>query len=237
MECDQNEKAKITMKNRIVFCDEDIVVAIKPAGMSTIPDKVGSVSFVREVEKTMLAREESLHPINRLDKPVGGLVLFSRSPVADKWFAQPPEKIAFSKFYHAWTLGFFSEKSGELRQFLKRDERSNISRVVPEKGPGAKDAVLQFQIKDEKQNPEGEKFSYAKIILLTGRHHQIRVQMAFCGHPVWGDRKYNPDRKTKRIPKTPALFSSGMIFIPPGQKNPKTFLADPMEWEPNVFVL
>ena len=91
------------------------------------------------------------------------------------------------------TAQMSDEKQGHLEDYLKKDSRTNSSSVVASKTPGAKKAVLDYWVQEEIKDERTEtgKRILVKIALDTGRHHQIRVQMAHKGMPLLGDRKYN----------------------------------------------
>lgn len=98
-----------------------------------------------------------------------------------------------TKEYLAVTAQMPDEKQGHLEDYLKKDNRTNSSSVVASKTPGAKKAVLDYWVQEEIKDEQIEtgKRILVKIALDTGRHHQIRVQMAHKGMPLLGDRKYN----------------------------------------------
>ena len=258
-------------EKRIIYRDIDLIVAVKPAGMPVLPDKLGTKSFqdyiLEQIEdencstnaikyNTSITSILSLSAVNRLDRPVGGLVLFALSPEAKAWFSKPDS--CMEKSYKVIVKGLFPADTGEVMNFLVHDEKKNMSRIVPEKIGRAKRASLSYKVIAEKCEPD---LSLAEIQLHTGRHHQIRVQLSALGCQVWGDRKYSqqpireksytcadlsPNRsvsshsikmeKSEKTPKFPALFSSKLSFYLPGKKDAlKVFEADPFTWEPFIF--
>lgn len=131
--------------------------------------------------------------VHRLDQPVEGVLVFAKNTEsgirADStdYFKNCYEE------YLAVTVQMSDEKQGHLEDYLKKDSRTNSSSVIASKTPGAKKAVLDYWVQEEIKDERTEtgKRILVKIALDTGRHHQIRVQMAHKGMPLLGDRKYN----------------------------------------------
>ena len=182
------------IKNRnitIYFEDDSVLVAGKPAGLAVQTRKIAEEDLESLLRKKISAGGNSggkvfLSPVNRIDQPVEGLVLFAKTrQAADKLTGQLTRG-EIRKIYEAEVYGTFpeTEKKGCLKDKLYKDERTNISRVV---NPGdkvfakGKDAELFY----EEVTP-----GKLKIRLITGRHHQIRVQLSHAGHPILGDFKY-----------------------------------------------
>ena len=223
------------MDNCILYMDRDILVAVKPAGMPSLPDKVGSASFLEYLGKEVSLPMNTLHPVGRLDRPVGGLILFSLSVKAQKWFSMPSDNISFTKGYSTLVYGQWEKKEGILEDYLIKNEKKNLSRVGTSTEKGAKKAILSYKVMRE---IEEKAVSFLDVSLITGRHHQIRVQMASAGHAVLGDLKYGQNLLSHgKTPRMPALFSSMLSFSFPGKKDGFQFLAAPEKWEPEVFSL
>ena len=174
---------------RILYKDKDIMVVHKEAGLavqsrSATQKDLESILLTLQKQENPSSKAE-LHIINRLDQPVEGLVLcaLNRNAAAD--LTRQQKSGIIEKNYRATVQGQIPKKEDTLTDYLIRDGRSNMSRIVPEKTPGAKRAVLSY-----KKLSDHELF----IVLKTGRHHQIRVQLAGAGMPILGDRKYGlPD--------------------------------------------
>jgi 23S rRNA pseudouridine1911/1915/1917 synthase len=112
---------------------------------------------------------------------------------------------------------------------LRKDEATNTSRAVPEGTPGARRAVLECRVLDERDG-----LSLCQIDLVTGRSHQIRVQMAAAGCPLWGDRRYNP---SSRSGQSVALWACEIALIHPTAKREMRFSAPAPRGEPwDLFV-
>ena len=162
---------------KILYDGEDAVVAVKPAG-------VLSEESVAEQNMVSLLSEElscKVYPVHRLDRAVGGAMVFAKSRKAASRLSAPG---AFEKEYIAVVHGA-TEVRGEWRDLLFKDSRSNKSFVVKRMRRGVREAALSF----ETVVSNGD-FSLVSVRLGTGRSHQIRVQFSSRRHPLVGDGKY-----------------------------------------------
>ena len=146
--------------------------------------------------------------VNRLDQPVEGILLvaFNEKAAADL-SRQVADHIHMEKWYQALVCGKPSAKSGTLVDYLLKDARNNLSKVVPEGTRGSKRSELTYEVLESWENQ-----TLLKIRLLTGRHHQIRVQLSHAGMPLVGDRKYNPVENSR---EALALCSVQLEFTHP----------------------
>lgn len=165
--------------------------------------------------------------IHRLDQPVGGLLLFAKTKEAAANLSKQIQAKTMEKYYQALLCGNIEEE-GMLTDYLLKDGKTNLSRVVKEGTPGAKKAALKFQRK-KLLAAHAEPISLVEIKLDTGRHHQIRVQMAHHGFPLLGDRKYNSRWKEEKIRKL-ALFAWKLKFRHPKTGQWMEFMEEP-DWE------
>ena len=128
-----------------------------------------------------------------------------------------------TKTYRAILCGQPAEKSGTLCDWMVQEKKGNLSRVGQKTDPGAKEAKLSYKVL-RKQFLEGQQISEVEIRLLTGRHHQIRVQMAHAGMPLAGDRKYgDPGTEEKRL----CLCAAKLGFRHPGSGKWMEFRVEP----------
>lgn len=178
------------MTPEIIFEDQDLIVCIKPAGTATqssmmqAPDMVSILK--NYIYKNSPGKQQPyLAVIHRLDQPVEGLLVFAKTPAAAKNLSRQLTQSGFGKHYRAILTGTPVSLEGDLTNYLVKDARTNSSRVCTADTPGAKKALLHYKILESKPP-----YSLAEITLETGRHHQIRVQMAHLGCPIAGDRKY-----------------------------------------------
>ena len=166
---------------KLLYQNTDIVACIKPVGMS-------SESDVPKQLKTQLNSE--IYTLHRLDVPVGGVMVYAKNKqAAAKYSHIIAQGDGFEKTYLAVCEGAFEQKSGVMEDILFKDSRKNKSFVVKRERKGTKKAVLEYEIIGEVQVDEKIN-SLAKITLITGRSHQIRVQFASRKHPLFGDGKY-----------------------------------------------
>ncbi|MCD8249805.1 MAG: RluA family pseudouridine synthase [Lachnospiraceae bacterium] len=179
-------------KYEVIYEDSDLYVIRKSAGLacqSARPIKPDLMSLLKNECLERGEREPYLALVNRLDQPVEGLLLVAKNQqAAASLSAQARDHTRMEKEYQALVGGVFSEEKGVLVDFLLRDGRTNTSRVVPEGTKGAKRSELAYQVLSVQEDT-----SLLEIRLLTGRHHQIRVQLANAGHSIVGDFKYGGD--------------------------------------------
>ncbi|MDO5701889.1 MAG: RluA family pseudouridine synthase [Lachnospiraceae bacterium] len=162
----------------IVHEDDSIIVIRKSAGLAVESARVTEPDLI-SLLKTYLGG--SVFMVHRLDQVVEGLVVFAKSRTAAAKLTEELARGEMSKKYIARVSGVIPADEGTLTDYLIKDGRTNCSRIADKGERGAKKAVLKF-----KKIREDE----VAIELLTGRHHQIRVQLSHAGMPVRGDVKY-----------------------------------------------
>lgn len=190
---------------KILYEDKYILTAFKEAGMPSQNDTSGHKSLLEEVREYI---HQTPYIITRLDRPVKGLVLFAKDKQTADKLTQMLLEHKITKIYHAIVCGKVEER-GHIETYLMKDSRLNISKTVNKGNTGAKLAILDYTLLEQKDN-----MSKVEISLVTGRHHQIRAQFASIGAPLCGDVKYNKDFKHKRN-VTPALCACKLSFIHP----------------------
>ena len=205
----------------ILFEDKDILVCFKPAGMPVQTKSLGSMDLEHFLKNHLLRqmRKEGISPkqpylatIHRLDQPVSGILVFAKTPDAAKKLNLQMQNGGFTKEYEAITCGIFKEPSGTLTDYLVKDGRTNTSKICREDTPDAKRAELSYEVVT--CFPE-KNLTQVRIRLKTGRHHQIRVQMAGNQTPLWGDNKYNPEFTDKKGYFPIALCARHLEFTHP----------------------
>lgn len=190
------------MKNlQIIYEDEAVVVCHKLPGIPVQTPKAGQQDMVSLLRNYYARKNENnqIFVVHRLDQPVEGVMVFARTKEAAAKLSRQVQERQMDKQYLALVQGIWEEKSGVLENYLLRDGRTNTSKVVPKGTAGAKKARLSYEVEQVKketfsgeEKEEKKECSLVRIWLETGRHHQIRVQMAHAGHPLVGDKKYNP---------------------------------------------
>ncbi len=207
----------------IAYEDSHLCVCHKPSGLA-----VQNASFGRKDLESILKTyyfEQTGKPnpylgiVHRLDQPVQGLVVFARNSKSAASLSAQVQDGRMKKYYHAVTCGIPEKESDRLVHYLKKNGRTNLSEAVSPKTAGAKKAELQYCILKEKED-----LALVEIDLFTGRHHQIRVQMAANGTPLYGDQKYNPKaQKGEMI----ALCAYRLQFIHPATGKKMEFTVQP----------
>lgn len=191
----------------ILFSDRDLAVCIKPVGLD-------SETEVPKELKEQLGGE--IFPIHRLDKNVGGVMVYARNKKAAAALSKSVQEGTMVKEYLALVHGTPPE-TGDWEDLLWKDSRQNKVFVVKRQRAGVKKARLEYKVL--RPGPE----SLVRVRLHTGRSHQIRVQFSSRGFPLIGDHKYG-SRDTRTAPM---LFSCCIHF--PWNGNMVTFEAEP-EW-------
>lgn len=212
------------MNLQILHEDEHIIVSYKPAGIPTQTKKLGEQDMVSLLKNHLKGGYVAV--IHRLDQPVEGLLVFAKTPFAAKELNKGLQGAGFGKHYKAVLWGIPEQKKAVLEDYLVKDGRANTSRVCEPSEKDAKTAVLSYEVIATGKD-DGKDISLVKVKLDTGRHHQIRVQMANMGCPIWGDAKYNTvmvqDRRFRHI----ALCAYRLEFIHPKTKKKMEFEIEP----------
>lgn len=200
----------------IIYVDNHILVVNKPAGMATQASGLENISL-EELAKEWIKKEFKkpgnvfLEPIHRLDRVVSGLVLFARTTKALSRLQAEMRAQRISKTYVAEVEGVLGQKEATLEHFLAHgDHKAYLSATE------GKRAVLHYSaVKEEKDR------TLLKVILETGRYHQIRLQLSAIGHPIIGDSKYGSTRPYER--EGIALMHTELKFIHPVTKEKQRF--------------
>lgn len=177
----------------IVYEDKDKIILNKPAGQLSQSGKSFEVDLVSEVLAYRKSKGEEAYAaiINRLDRPVSGLVLMAKNKREAARLSSLMQKESLCKHYQVLVCGKPEQHEGELVDNLIKDAKNNVSSVVKEGTEGAKEARLKYKLLSYDEEAD---ISRLDIHLITGRHHQIRVQLASRNTPVVGDGKYGGER-------------------------------------------
>lgn len=226
------------MKTVIIYEDKDILVIHKPAGIATQTAKLGQADVESELKNYLKKTGQNtyLAVVHRLDQPVEGLLVFARTPQAAAKLSKDLQNGSLKKYYHALVPlhPALDDQTGHLTDYLLKDGRTNLSRVVSPGDKNAKKAELDWKFCGQYEY-NGEGYALVEIELFTGRHHQIRVQMAHAQMPLLGDNKY-ASRDSARLSEITgichtALLASRLILKHPvsGKKMEYT-LPFPKKW-------
>ena len=221
------------MNVKILYEDNDIIIVVKPSGMPSQGDKSMTMDMVSYLKNYLAAAggkrqqgEPYVGVVHRLDRPVGGVMVYAKTPEAAKQLSRQMQENKIRKKYMALLTGTLPQKEGHLVNWLLKDGRTNTSSIVAEKTAGAKRAELLYKF-IRTEYIDGEQYSLAEIELLSGRHHQIRVQTAGAGAGIYGDTKYNPKFQGKRGWFEMGLFSCYLEFAQPRTKKKLVFEVKP----------
>lgn len=216
------------MTLEILYTDPHLIVCLKPPGIPSQPDPTGSEDMT-----ALLTSQLGLDPLNppgivhRLDRPVGGIMVYTKTKKALAALNQELQTIGFGKQYLALCCGIPPLEDEALSDWLLRDGRTNASRIVQPKTPNAKEAHLSYRLLDQVHTEDWGSLSLLSVALKTGRHHQIRVQLAGHGLPIWGDTKYNPLFQKRSGWFAIGLFSNALAFRHPVSGKTMAFSAQP----------
>ena len=200
----------------VVYEDNHIIIVNKASGEIVQGDKTGDIPLSETVKQYIKEKYQKpgnvfLGVVHRLDRPVSGLVVFAKTSKALSRLNDMFRTGDVHKTY--WTIVKRGDIAPEatLTDWLTRNERQNKSYAHPREVPGSKKAVLSYKVRSVSDN-----YMLLEVHLMTGRHHQIRCQLANMGCPIKGDLKYgsprsNPDGSI-------SLMSRRVEFVHPVSK-------------------
>lgn len=214
-------------KYKILYEDKDLYVLYKPAGLAVQSARASVPDLMSMLANACREKGESnpyLGLVNRLDQPVEGILLIGKNQkAAAELSRQVQDHVHMEKWYQALVEGCPSENEDTLVDYLLKDARTNSSRVVSKETSGAKRSELRYRIL---QKLNGQ--TLLEIRLLTGRHHQIRVQLSHAGMPIVGDTKYGRKETTPAKAAQPlCLCACRTTFVHPRTKERMTFEVTP----------
>lgn len=208
-----NGKKAICMQ--FVYQDDSILVCVKPAGVLSTDEPGGMPELIRVALGNPNACVRTVH---RLDRVVSGLMVFARTKKVASLLSRLIQDHQFGKEYLAVTHGFPMENSGTFTDLLQRSTMEKKTYVVNQMDKGVQEAILDYETLASTQE-----LSFLKILLRTGRTHQIRVQFSSRGLPLVGDKKYSLNNDGCDI----ALWSHRLCFSHPTTGNPIDLSLDP----------
>ena len=222
------------MNLKVIYEDNHIIVVEKPSNIPSQGDNTEDTDMLTIIKEYLKEKYNKpgnvyLGLVHRLDRPVGGVMIFAKtSKAASRLSNQVREKV-FKKEYLAIVDGKPEKNKGTLENYLLKNEKTNTSKIVKENTPGSKYAKLEYEVL--KYNEEID-LSLLKILLHTGRHHQIRVQLAGMGHSICGDQKYGTRGRGKQI----SLWAYKLTIEHPITKESMTFTDIPEPIGPWVMI-
>ncbi len=215
---------------RIVFEDNHLLVVEKPYGVPVQADSSGDADLLNMLKQYLVESKNKsgnayLGLVHRLDRPVGGVMVFAKTSKAAERLQEKMQNGDMEKRYFAVVDGIPRFRTDKLKCYLKKDRERNIVSVVPALSEGAKYAELDYKTLATSDNN-----SLLQVTLVTGRSHQIRVQLANMGNPILGDVKYGRQQQTPY--RYPALWAVQLRFDHPISGTPMTFRVFPPKTEP-----
>lgn len=212
----------------ILYEDNHIIVVEKPVNIlvqKDITEDIDLLSMIKDYLKVKYNKPGNVYLglVHRLDRPVGGVMVFAKTSKAASRLSEQVRNNEFNKIYYAIVLGKPDKEKGIFIDKLIKDTKTNIVRISED----GKESKLEYELIKYKDN-----LSLVKIHLLTGRSHQIRVQFASRNHPLFGDAKYNKTSNKEQI----CLFAKELSFIHPISKERLSFGLDLPKYYPwNLF--
>lgn len=177
----------------ILYEDNHLLGIVKPPNIPTQEDNSGDLDLLTLLKDDLKVRYQKpgnvyLGLVHRLDRPVGGAMIFAKTSKAASRLSEAVRTRKLEKQYVAIVRGIPTSSEGSLQHYLLKNEKNNTVAVVPKGTQGSKEAILNYSLLG---STSGEyPLSLVHIELLTGRSHQIRVQMNAIGCPLYGDQKY-----------------------------------------------
>ena len=222
---------------KVLFEDNHSIAVVKPAGMPVQADLTGDLALLDEV-KTYL-KEKYGKPgavyvglVHRLDRPVGGVVVFAKTSKGAARLSEQFREHQVKKIYWAAVEGRPKEDTGTVKQWIEKNKKVNRAFAVPEPKPGsrnrsdAKYAELDYRVLRSETGLDGT-VSLIEVEPKTGRSHQIRLAMSTLGCPILGDVKYGAVRPLPDGSRAIALFARSLTFKTVVGDKPVTVEAEP----------
>ena len=212
-------------KLKVLYEDNHIIVVEKPVNIPSQGDKTGDIDMITIIKEYLKEKYDKpgnvyVGLIHRLDRPVGGVMVFAKTSKSAGRLSEEVRAKVFQKTYLVVANGKMEKEKGLLEDYLLKNERNNMSKVVKEGTKNSKFASLDYEVL--KYNKEID-LSLLRINLHTGRHHQIRVQLSSRNHSIYGDQKYGGRGHGKQI----ALWAYGLKIIHPITKEEMIFKSIP----------
>ena len=204
----------------ILHAERSFLVCRKPVGVECEHELPALLA------EGMKCKADSLYCVHRLDRAVGGVMVWARTPKAAAELSRQVQEKALQKAYFAVCSAIPAPDTGEMRDLLFKDSVKQKSFAVNSSRRGVKEALLDYHVLQDAVLNDSPA-ALVRVTLHTGRFHQIRCQFASRGHPLLGDGKYG----SRERGCTTALWSGRLAFFHPETHAPLVFEAAP----PRVF--
>lgn len=205
---------------KIIYEDNHIIVVIKPHNIAVQEDSSEDADMLTIIKDFIKTRDNKsgnvfLGLVHRLDRPTGGVMVFAKTSKAASRLSSQLKDKKLKKKYFCIVNGRPQIASDRLVTYLKKDEKTNTVSIAPKLEEGAKEAILEYELIESKSN-----LSLISVNLITGRSHQIRVQMASqLNTPIFGDFKYGDKAHGGHL----ALWAYELTFTHPTTKQELRF--------------
>jgi 23S rRNA pseudouridine1911/1915/1917 synthase len=211
----------------VLYEDNHVIAVVKPPGVPTQADESNDPDLLTLVRADLKSRHNKpgnvfLGLVHRLDRPVGGVMVFAKTSKAASRLSDAIRTRAFAKSYIAVTEAIPARAEATLKHYLLKDEKRNTVAAFTGPRDGAKEAVLEYSV----ISASGGR-ALTAVRLHTGRPHQIRVQLASIGAAIVGDRKYGKDAEAQEEHASTALWSAYIGVQHPVTKDWMEFRALP----------
>ncbi|MRI80948.1 RNA pseudouridine synthase [Aerococcaceae bacterium DSM 109653] len=205
------------MKVPILYEDNHLLLVEKPVNIPVQSDKSGDQDLLSHLKNDIKIRFQKpgnvyLGLVHRLDRPVGGAMVFAKTSKAASRLSDQVRRNSMERQYYAVVHGRPAKKAGQLVDYLWKNTQKNIVSIVPKSHKEGKKALLNYQVLET----QGA-LSLLAVQLETGRPHQIRVQLAGMGTPIWGDQKYGA--RYSKVGQQIALWARSLSLEHPVKKD------------------
>jgi 23S rRNA pseudouridine1911/1915/1917 synthase len=221
----------------ILYEDNHCLALNKPAGLLTQGDATGAPSLIEAARADLKTRYGKpgnvfLGMVHRLDQPTSGVIVFARTSKAAGRLSAQFRAGTVEKVYWAVVEGVCPQDEGEWTDWLWKDQERNVVRVVPAGSDGAREALVRFRVLEREART-----TTLELRPVTGRSHQLRVQVASRGLPILGDRKYGASRQIMALDGHPrvGLHARRIAFTHPTRPEVIEVVAPvPADWPVSV---
>ncbi|KPI46983.1 pseudouridine synthase [Clostridioides difficile] len=219
---------------KVIYEDNHLLVVEKPVNILSQGDDTNDkdmVNLLKDYIKKKYNKPGNVYIglIHRLDRPVGGVMVFAKTSKAASRLSEQVRNKSFKKTYLAVVHGKIKSSSDTLRDFLYKNKKTNMVTVVKKNHTDAKEAELDYKVLDFKEN-----LSLVQVNLKTGRSHQIRVQFSSRKHPLYGDQRYG--KEINKVGQQISLWSNKIEIYHPTTKEKMEFTCHPPDKYPwNIF--
>ncbi len=209
---------------KIIYEDNHIIVVIKPFNIAVQEDSSGDIDMLTIIKNFIKERDKKpgnvfLGLVHRLDRPTGGVMVFAKTSKSASRLSKQLKDKELKKRYLCVVNGRPQIVENKLTTYLKKDEKTNTVHIAPKLEQGSKEAVLEYKVLNTKNH-----LSLIDVNLITGRSHQIRVQMSSqLNCPIYADYKYGDTKHTGQL----ALWAYELSFIHPITKQNMKFKVAP----------